>query len=72
MYTTTESNSVAPPGGYVGNFDYLLQHGAHVDNANAKGQMAHFGQHDVIHKTGSTVHMTRGTVVRGGPNHDRR
>ena len=30
----TKSNSVAPSGEYVGNFDYLLQHGAHVDIAN--------------------------------------
>jgi len=34
LYTTTKSNSVAQPGEYVRNFDYLLHHGAHVVIAN--------------------------------------
>ena len=41
LYTTTKSNSVAQPGEYVGNFDYLLQHGAHVVSANATCHVAH-------------------------------
>ena len=53
LYTTTKSTSVAPPGEHVGNSDYV-QHGAHVDAANAMRHMASYVKHDVIHKTGST------------------
>jgi len=35
LYTNTKPNSVASPGEYVGDFDYSLQHGAHVVVANA-------------------------------------
>jgi len=35
LYRATKSNSVATPGEYVRNFDYLLQHGADVVIANA-------------------------------------
>jgi len=35
-------------------YDYLLQHGAHVDVANATRHRPTIGKHDVTHKTGST------------------
>jgi len=35
---------MAAPGEYVGNFDYLLQYGTHVDAANTKRHMAHYGK----------------------------
>jgi len=55
LYMITNPNSVALPGEslcgeYVGNFDYLLQHGAQVVTANAT---RHTANYDVIHKTGS-------------------
>jgi len=34
-YIRRQSNSVATPDEYVGDFDYLLQHADHVDIANA-------------------------------------
>jgi len=35
-------------------YDYLLQHGAHVDIADATRHRAHYGKYYVIHKTEST------------------
>ena len=42
------------PGKYVGNFDYMLRHGANAIIANATHCMAIMGNNDVIHKIGST------------------
>jgi len=40
----TKSNSVAPPGEYVANFDPLLQHGIHIITASAMRHMAHYAK----------------------------
>ena len=40
LYMITNPNNVALPGEYVGNFDYLLQHGGQVVTANATRHMA--------------------------------
>jgi len=52
-----------PSGEYVGNFDYLLQHGADVNTADATRHLLWpiMGKHDVIHKTVSTYYVS----VRG-------
>ena len=50
LHTTAKSNSVASPGEYVGNFDYLLQHGAYVYIDNVMRYVVHYGKTSFINR----------------------
>jgi len=44
LYTTTESNSVAHSGEYVGDFGYLREYGTDIDISNAMLHMTRYGK----------------------------
>jgi len=62
---------VAPPDEYVGNFDYLLQHGTHVVTADATRHVADYVRISCCHPQ-NRKYITYCTVVSGGQTNGHR